>query len=130
MKTILVDARNTFVIKNGIYEDMKKLLDGYDTDKIILTNANEEERIKFGIVAMPYEIFSLSHNPNKTDPEYYKIMLKKFSLLPENVVYFEHNQEAVKSAESIWIKTYHYDKESKDIKGLQEFLENNINIVP
>lgn len=126
MKTILVDARNTFVIENGINEDIKNLLDSYKNNKIILTNANEEEKIKLGIINMPYEVFSLSHKPNKTEPEYYKIMLNSFSLLPENVLYFEHNQEAIKSAELIGIKTHYYDKKSKDIKSLKEFLDNNL----
>jgi hypothetical protein len=46
---------------------MQKLLDNFSNKKIILTNANEEEKVKFGIVNMPYEVFSISHNPNKTD---------------------------------------------------------------
>ena len=44
MKTILVDARNTFILKDGINQEMKTLLDTYPNRKIILTNANEEER--------------------------------------------------------------------------------------
>jgi len=46
---------------------MQELLDSFSNKKIILTNANEEEKEKFGIVDMPYPVFSLSHNPNKTE---------------------------------------------------------------
>lgn len=126
MKTILVDARNTFILEDGINQEMKTLLDTYPNRKIILTNANEEERKKIGIVDMPYEVFSLSHNPNKTNPEYYKIMLDKFSLNKDNVIYFEHNIDAIKSAEKVGITTHYYNKESKDIESLKNFLDNNL----
>ena len=126
MKTILVDARNTFILEDGINQEMKTLLDTYPNRKIILTNANEEERKKIGIVDMPYEVFSLSHNPNKTNPEYNKIMLDKFSLNKDNVIYFEHNIDAIKSAEKVGITTHYYNKESKDIESLKNFLDNNL----
>lgn len=126
MKTILVDARNTFILKDGINQEMKTLLDTYPNRKIILTNANEEERNTLWIINMPYEVFSLSHDPNKTNPEYYKIMLDKFSLNKDNVIYFEHNIDAIKSAEKVGITTHYYNKESKDIESLKNFLDNNL----
>lgn len=126
MKTILVDAWRTFVTEKGISQEIKDMLDEFPNNKIILTNANDEEKIKYGIVNMPYEVFSLAHNPNKTDPEYFKKMLEQFSLTPENVIYFEHNPDAVKSAQSIGIKTFHYNKETKNIPALKEFLKSNL----
>lgn len=127
MKTILVDAVNAFVIKEeGINKEIHKMLDDFPNDKIILTNANDEEMDKFGLHNMPYELFTLEHEPNKTDSEYYKKMLEHFNLEAGDVVYFEHNPEAVKSAESVGIKTYHYDKETKPIRELSIFLEHNI----
>ncbi len=127
MKTILVDAFNTFVCENNwINLEMQELLDSFKNRKIILTNANEEEKVKFGIVNMYYEVFSLKHNPNKTDPIYYKKMLEKFDLKIEDIVYFEHNLETVKSVKSIWINTFLYDKEKKDLKSLENFLIENI----
>jgi HAD superfamily hydrolase (TIGR01509 family) len=127
MKTILIDAVNTFVIKDkGIFEDMHKLLEKYPNKKIILTNANDEQMEKFGLNNMPYEVFTLKHNPEKTDPEYFKIMLKNFKLDSRNVIYFEHNEDAVKSAESIGITSFHYDKDKKDLDALKRFLEENL----
>lgn len=65
MKTILVDAVDAFVIEGeGVYKPMHDL---------------------------PYELFTLKHNPDKTDPKYFALMLKHFDLKPEDVVYFEHN---------------------------------------
>jgi hypothetical protein len=42
------------------------------------------------------------------------------------VVYFEHNLDAVNSARSFWINTYHYDKDKKDLVELEKFLKENI----
>ena len=127
MKTILVDAINTFVIKGeGIFEDMRDLLEKYPNKKIILTNADDEQMQKNGLDKMPYEIFTLKHNPGKTDREYYEKMLENFGLDKDDVLYFEHNEDAVKSARSVGIRTYHYDKDKKDLKELRKFLDENL----
>lgn len=127
MKTILVDAVNAFVIKDeGVFEEMHKLLEEYSNKKIILTNANAEEREKFGLNNVPYELFTLEHNPEKIDPEYYKIMLIQFNLTPEDVIYFEHNEDAVKSAQSVGITTFHYNKDEKDLNALKKFIDENV----
>ncbi|MDL5512739.1 hypothetical protein QSE00_13000 [Arenibacter sp. M-2] len=125
MKTILVDAWNTFVTEKGMDYDLKKLLDTYPNPKIILTNASKQECISFGIVNMPYQVFSLDHNPNKTDKAYYLKMLNHFKLKPNEVVYFEHHVEAINSATSVGIKTFPYNKEH-NLDGLRIFLNNNL----
>ncbi len=127
MKTILVDAVNTFVIKGkGMFEEMHKLLETYPNKKIILTNADDEQLKSFGLNDMPYEVFTLKHNPDKTDPSYFRKMLEKFSLTEKDVIYFEHNEDAVKSAESVGIKAFHYDKDKKDLVALKKFIDENI----
>jgi hypothetical protein len=42
------------------------------------------------------------------------------------VIYFEHNLNAVDSARSTWIKTFHYEKNKKDLVELENFLKDNI----
>lgn len=126
MKTILVDAWNTFVTQEGKNTEIQNLLESFPNKKIILTNANAEEKIKYGIIDMPYEVFSLEHNPNKTEPEYYKKMLEHYSLSATDVVYFEHNQDAAKSARSAGINTFWYDKDKKDLVALSEFLKTYV----
>jgi HAD superfamily hydrolase (TIGR01509 family) len=127
MKTILVDAINTFVIKDeGIFEDMQKMLETWPNRKIILTGANDEQMTQFGLDKMPYEVFTLKHDPEKTDPSYYKIMLKHFDLKPEDVIYFEHSEEAVKSARTVGINSYYYDKDAKDLAALKKFIDENL----
>ncbi len=131
MKTILVDAVHCFIIKNingfEVFQDMFNLLEQYKHKKLLLTGANDEEVIKFNLKIAPYKFFTLKHNPEKTNPEYFSILLNTYNLKPEDVIYFEHNMDSVKSAESIGIKSYFYDEHTKDLKSLKEFLDNNLN---
>lgn len=129
MKTILVDAVYYFVIeKDGrfvIFEEMQKLLDSFSNRKIILTGVNDEQFKKFRIDNMPYEVFTLKHNPEKADPKYYQTLLKQYELDKDDVIYFEHDENAIKSAQSVGIKTYHYDNDRKDLVALKKFLMEN-----
>ena len=72
MKVILVDAINTLIIPGkGMYEPLLKILDGYPNRKIVLTGANNEEFIQHELDKVPYEVFTLKHNPEKSNPNYY-----------------------------------------------------------
>ena len=126
MKTILVDAVDGFVIESAgsfqIFKEMHDLLETFSSRKIILTGANDEQFKKFGLDKMPYEVFTLKHNPEKTDTKYFETMLQHFGLNKDDVIYFEHNPEAVKSAESVGIKSYYYDPEKRDLETLKKFL--------
>jgi HAD superfamily hydrolase (TIGR01509 family) len=126
-KTILVDAVHTFTNDEGkIIEPIHKLLETYPNRKILLTDANDEQTKKRGLHNMPYEVFTLKHDPEKTDPRYYKTVLEHFGLNKDNVIYFEHNAAAVKSAQSLGITTYHYDNNKKDMEELKKFLDANL----
>lgn len=114
MKTILVDAVYCFVSDTGvIFNEMYRLLETYQNRKIILTGANDEQFKIFGLDKMPYEVFTLKHNPEKTDPKYFEIFLEKYGLAASDVIYFEHNPDAVKSAEAVGIVCYFYDEEKE-----------------
>ncbi len=126
MKTILVDAVNTFVVDGKINTEMKAMLDTFSNRKIIVTNANPEEQVTYGLVDMPYQMFTLSHQPNKTDPEYFTTLLEKYALTPQTVIYFEHNPAAVMSATLVWITAFQYDYVWKNVAAVKEFIEKNI----
>lgn len=114
MKTILVDAAGTFVIEGqGIYQPLYDLLENYPNKKIIVSNANDEQLVEYGIVDMPYEVFTLKHNPSKDNPEYFKTLLNHYNLTVQDVIYFEHSQAAVHSAKSIGIPSHFYDSDKK-----------------
>jgi len=130
MKTILVDAVGAFIVEteNGnfeIFEPLRKMLDEFPNKKIILTGANDEGFKKYGLDKMPYDVFTLKHEPEKTSPEYYKKMLEHFNLEVDDVVYFEHNSEAVASAQSVGIKTHYWDSKKRPLNELSIFLEHN-----
>ena len=110
MKKILaVDAVGCLVDYNGkINKNIKRLIDKFKVKKIILTNANNEEKKKF-LKNVNYQIFSLKHRPDKTNPKYFKKFLSKHNLKPNQLIYFEHNIKAVKSAKSIGITTHHFN---------------------
>jgi HAD superfamily hydrolase (TIGR01509 family) len=126
MKTILVDAWNTFFTADGIYQEMFEMLESYSNPKIIVTNANDEQLVEFGINKSPYKVFTLKHNPDKIDSAFFYTLFKEFGLNNKNVLYFEHNLDAVKSAQSVGITTFHYDKDKKDLVALKQFLDVNI----
>ncbi len=127
MKTILVDAVHAFVSSEGeIFQDMYNLLEKYPNKKIILTGANDEQFLKFGLNKMPYEVFTLKHDPEKTNPKYFKTMLEYYNFKIEDVIYFEHDLEAVKSAQSIGINSFYYDSGKKDLEELKKFLDLNL----
>lgn len=125
MKTILVDGISGLILKDGTLQDeMYKLLETYPNPKLVLTGANDEQWKQFNLDISPYEVFTLKHDPEKTDPKYFEILLEKYSLAPEEVVYFEHNREAAETAESVGIKTYFYDDSKQNILALKQFLDS------
>ncbi|MEK7564184.1 MAG: hypothetical protein AAB510_01270 [Patescibacteria group bacterium] len=130
MKTILVDAVHCFIVEKGdtfgVFDDLYNLLESYPNKKLVLTGANDDEFKKFKLNESPYQVFTLKHNPDKKDPEYYKTLLKEFRLDIKDLIYFEHNPEAVNSAKSLGINTYYYDNDKKDLESLKKFLDENL----
>jgi len=125
MKTILVDAMNTLIVNGGVDQKMKDILDKFENRKIILTNANDNQIFKH-LQNMPYEMFTLKHNPNKVDGGYYEIFLENFALKANECVYFEHNLSAVDRAKEVGIETFHFDKDKRDLRKLKNFLEDKL----
>lgn len=127
MKTIFVDAINGLILENGtVFKEMQELFDAYPNRKILLTGANDEQFKKFNLDKSPYEVFTLKHDPEKTDKRYYEILLEKYGLKPEETVYFEHNAAAAETARSVGIPTYFYDHTKEDLVALKEFIDANL----
>lgn len=122
MKTILVDAVGCFISNGKINKEMQELLDTYPNKKVILTNAYEQDFKNLGLDNVPYQVFTLNHNPEKTDISYYEKALALLELDEDDVVYFEHNAEAVDTALSVGINTHHYKK----LNVLKKFLDKNL----
>lgn len=125
-KVILVDAHKTFVTQDGIDEEMYEILEEFNNKKIIVTNANDEKQEELGIINMPYEVFTLSCNPDKTNPEYFRILLYTYELNLEGCIYFEHNPLAVENANKLGIVSYYFDTQKRDLKSLKTFLQTHL----
>lgn len=127
MKTILVDGISGLILKDGtLQQKMYDLLEQYPNTKLVLTGANDEQWKQFNLDILPYEVFTLKHNPEKSDPEYFQILFSKYNLSPDDVIYFEHSQEAADAAASLGIKTYFYDDVKQDIPALKEFIDASL----
>lgn len=111
--------------EGNIFEAMRNMLEEFPNPKLILTGANDEQIKMFKLDQAPYPFFTLKHDPEKSDPEYYLRMLEQNNLRASDVVYFEHDFEAIASARSAGINAYHYDDAKKDLEGLKKFLELN-----
>lgn len=77
---------------------MLELLEKYPNKKIILSNANDEQLIPFSLTNLPYEMFTLRHDTDKDNPAYFQKMLKQFNHKPDEIIYFEHDPDAINSA--------------------------------
>lgn len=127
MKTILVDGISGLILKDGtLFQEMYELLEQYPNPKLVLTGANDEQWKQFNLDISPYEVFTLKHDPEKTDPKYYEILLNRYNLQAENVIFFEHNSDAAKTAESVGIKTLFYDHTKKDLVELKKFIDSSL----
>jgi HAD superfamily hydrolase (TIGR01509 family) len=127
-KTILVDAYQGIYRPdlNGVDQQMYLILEGFDNSKVIVTNATSEKMVELGMIDLPYPVFTQNFNPLKTDPKYYLNLLSEYNLTPDQVIYFEHDNQAVESARSIGINSYCYDYEKRDLTALESFLRENI----
>jgi len=130
MKTILVDAIDAFFVEDkgkfSVFKEMHQLLESSPNRKILLTGADDQQFAEWGLDKAPYEVFTLKHNPEKTNPQYYRELLEHYGLEASDVIYFEHNPAAVKSAESVGIRTYYYDSANQDLVKLEEFLKETL----
>jgi HAD superfamily hydrolase (TIGR01509 family) len=130
MKTILVDAVHAlFIEQNAQYvvdSNLFNLLETFPNPKIVLTNADDAQMEMFGLSNSPYPVFTLKHNPNKPDPNYFETFLKDHNLSASEVVYFEHDSAAVESARSVGIKTLLYNSETPNLDELEEFFNSNL----
>lgn len=127
MKTIFVDAIDGLILDDGtVFKEMHELLETYPNPKIVLTGANSEQWQEFNLDASPYPVFTLQHNPEKTDSKYFEILLKKYNLAPADAVYFEHNLAAVKVAQLLGISSYFYDHTKQDLASLKKFFDSHL----
>lgn len=120
-KIILVDAVGCLVDNQGnVNFKIENLLKEYVNRKIVVTNADDAEKEIF-LKNISHEYFTLKHNPNKENPEYFNKFLTSYDFKPDQLIYFEHDMDAVKSAQSQGITAHHFDGNLEKLKSFLNF---------
>ncbi|MBI2452008.1 HAD-IA family hydrolase [Candidatus Pacearchaeota archaeon] len=121
IKLILVDAINCLIDKeNGLNRELAEILKNKNKKIIVVTNADIKE-IKSKLNGYDFEVFSLMKNPDKSNPDYFREFLKRYNLKKEEIIYFDHKEENVKSAKQVGIVSEIY----KNNKQIKDFIEKN-----
>ena len=72
-----------------------------------------------------WQSFSLEEKwIEKDKPEYFTDLLKRFNLIPEEVIYFDNNEENIKSAQKVGILSKHYT----DVNSIKKFITDNLSV--
>jgi alanyl-tRNA synthetase len=122
IKVILTDAINALIDKSGkLNKELAEILQNTGKKIVVVTNAEISE-IKSKLGNYNFEIFSLLRNPEKSNSKYFKVLLEKYNLKPEEVIYFDHKEENIKSAKENTINCVKY----KDNNQIKTFIEANM----
>lgn len=119
---IIADALNSLIEKetNKLNLELAELLEGYNTQIIVASNA-PEEKIRQVLGDFNFEIFTTNKKILKTDPAYYKKLLEKYDLKNNQVICFEFRKERAETAEKVGIKSIQYENP----EGVREFIDAN-----
>ncbi len=121
IKAILADAVNTLTDKEkGLNKELADILQDSGKNIIVVTNANPDE-IKNDLRDYNFQIFSLLKKPDKSNSKYFKELLKQYSLSSQEVIYFDHKEENIKSAQELGIKSILY----RNNKQIKDFIYSN-----
>lgn len=106
-----------------VNKKLLKILNLFDNRKILVVNGF----IKKGLQVLEgenFDGFSLEEEGiKKTNQFYFERLLEKFNLFADQVIYFDHNEDNVKSAQSLGILSIQYDGSNEKIRN---FIEENI----
>src|SRR3989338_798951 len=120
-KAILVDAINCLIDKKtGLNKELASFLKKTGNKIIVATNADPKE-IKLQLKECNFEVFSLMKSPGKGHPDYFRRLLERHNLNPDEVIYFDHDKDNVRSAEILSIKSDLHQSNSRT----KNFIENN-----
>jgi len=128
-RLILVDGMHCLYDNNfKLNEELLKIINNFNTHTVLVVNGFREKGLSLiknydSAKDTNWEAFSLEENEIKKDnPEYFKILLKKFNLVPEEVMYFDHDKKNVDTASKLGILSKHYT----DVNSIKKFIEKNL----
>lgn len=125
-KTILVDGMHCIYDEEfNVNQNLLNILNSINCQKILVVNKFREK----GLVSLQgneFEAFSLEEQGiKKNNPEFFKTLMTKFSLTPENLIYFDHSEDNINSAKELGIKSIHYTGDNDKIKEFLDELKIN-----
>ncbi|MFH1451942.1 MAG: alanine--tRNA ligase-related protein [archaeon] len=128
-RLILVDGMNTIYDKEFILnKEFMEMINSFNTHTVLTVNGFREKGKDLVKKFDPgrnsnWEAFSLEEKGIKKDnPEFFKILMKTFDLVPEEIIYFDHKKENVDVAKKLGILSKHYTI----INSIKEFIEDNL----
>jgi HAD superfamily hydrolase (TIGR01509 family) len=128
-RLILVDGMHCLYDKNfKINKRLLEFVNSFNTHSVLVTNGFREKGlnlIKKNSLDQDtnWGAFSLEEDGIKKDnPEYFKVLLKRFNLSPEEIIYFDHNKKNVETAKKLGILSKHYTT----IESIKNFIKDNL----
>ena len=126
-RLILVDGMSCLYDKNfKLNQELLDLVHQFNSHYILVVNKFRERGknlVKNTNWKTNWEAFSLEESDIKKDnPKYFETLLKKFNLVPEEVIYFDHDKKNTETAQKLGILCKHYN----NIKSIKKFLEDNL----
>lgn len=98
-KIILLDGMHCLFDENFVvHKEIEHGIKSFGSRVIIITNAPKEKMIKI-TEETGFEVVTYENNPNKTNPEFFEIMLQEKNINAEDCIYLDHLQDNLDSAE-------------------------------
>ena len=127
-RIILVDGMHCLYDENfNLNQELLEAVNSFNSHYILVGNKFREKG--YNLVKnyssgqdTNWKAFSLEEKEIKKDnPEYFKEIIKKFNLVPEEIIYFDHDKTNIETAKKLGILSQHYI----DIKQVKKFIEEN-----
>ncbi len=130
-RLILVDGMHCLYDKNfKINKELLETVNSFNSHYILVVNKfRERGRSLVKNYNMTrdtnWEAFSLEEKGIEKDTlEYFKTLLERFHLVPEEVMYFDHDKKNIETAKKLGILSKHYT----DAKSIKKFIEENLQV--
>ncbi|PIZ80011.1 hypothetical protein COX99_03495 [Candidatus Pacearchaeota archaeon CG_4_10_14_0_2_um_filter_31_10] len=128
-RLILVDGMHCIYDENfNLNKELLEMINSFNSHNVLAVNKLREKGCSLVKNHSPgqdtnWEAFSLEENEiKKENLEYFKILLKRFNLIPEEVIYFDHDKKNVETAGKLGILSKQYT----DVKSTKKFIEDNL----
>ena len=127
-RLILADGMHCLYDENfKLNKELLEIINRLNTHNILVVNGFREKGvnlIKSGDQTKDtnWKAFSLEEESIKKDnPKYFKELMRRFKLVPEELIYFDHDKKNVETAKGLGILAKHYT----DTNSIKKFIEDN-----